>query len=99
MSAEKEKNERPVSMVEAYYKRVIRAAEYYIFACFILIAVVLPFLVEKSWVDGYIKFIYFTAFPLLVILLLVSLFKEPLVVLLERLFGSGAPKNKTSRGK
>lgn len=99
VSVEKEKDERPVSMVEAYYKRIVRVAEYYIFACFILIAVVLPFLVENSWVDGYIKFIYFTAFPLLVILLLASLFKEPLLALLERLFDSGARVNKAPRRK
>lgn len=97
VSVEKEKDERPISMVETYYKRIVRVAEYYIFACFILIAVVLPFLVEKSWVDGYIKVIYFTAFPLLVILLLASLFKEPLLGLLKRLFEAGARANKTPR--
>lgn len=99
VGVEKEKSERPVSMVETYYKRIVRAAEYYIFTCFLLIAVVLPFLVEKSWVDGYIKIIYFTAFPLLVILLLASLFKEPLLALLKRLFEAGARVNKASRRK
>ena len=86
MSAEKEKTERPNSMVETYYKRVVRIAEYYIFLCFILIAVLLPFLLEFSWVDRYVKFIYFTAFPLLVILLIVSLFKEIVLDVLKRRF-------------
>lgn len=81
-------------MVEAYYKRVVRIAEYYIFLCFILIAVILPFLLEFSWVDRYVKFIYFTAFPLLVILLIVSLFKEVVLDVLKRRFEAAQREEK-----
>ena len=35
-----EKQERPVSMIDVYYKRITRIAEYYIFFCFIVITVV-----------------------------------------------------------
>jgi hypothetical protein len=90
----KEKNEGPKSMVEMYYKRIVRVAEYYIFLCFILIAVILPFLLDYKWIDGYVKFIYFTAFPLLVILLIVSLFKEVFLDILKRRFENPAKEEK-----
>jgi hypothetical protein len=90
----KEKNEGPKSMVEMYYKRIVRVAEYYIFLCFILIAVILPFLLDYQWIDGYVKFIYFTAFPLLVILLIVSLFKEVFLDILKRRFENPAKEEK-----
>lgn len=82
-------------MVEIYYQRVVRVAEYYIFLCFILIALILPFLLKYSWVDRYVKFVYFTAFPLLVILLIVSIFKDPVIDLLKRLFENPQEENRT----
>jgi fumarate reductase subunit C len=92
LSTEKKNNEGAKSMVEIFYKRIVRVAEYYIFFCFILIAVILPFLLDYKWIDSYVKFIYFTAFPLLVILLVVSLFKEVVLDILKRRF-ENPPKN------
>lgn len=96
MSAEKENDERSSSMVEMYYRRVVRVAEYYIFLCFILIALILPFLLKYSWVDKYVKFVYFTAFPLLVILLIVSIFREPVIDLLKRFFENPQKDDRTA---
>ena len=86
-------------MVEMYYRRIVRVAEYYIFLCFILIALLLPFLLKYSWVDKYVKFVYFTAFPLLVILLIVSIFREPVIDLLQRLFENPKEDRTTARRK
>ena len=69
-------------MVETYYKKITRFVEYYIFLCFIIITI-FP-LLEYSWVPGFIKFIYFTGFPLLVILLIVTLTKDAFVDVLKR---------------
>lgn len=96
MGAEKENDERSSSMVEMYYRWVVRVAEYYIFLCFILIALILPFLLKYSWVDRYVKFVYFTAFPLLVILLIVSIFREPVIDLLKRLFENPQEEDRTA---
>jgi hypothetical protein len=96
---QKESKERPPSMVEMYYKRIVRIAEYYIFLCFIIIAIVLPFMLEYDWVDSYIKFIYFTAFPLLIILLVVSLIKEPFLTILKNRFEEPSNPSKSPRGK
>lgn len=82
-------------MVEMYYRRAVRIAEYYIFLCFILIALILPFLLKYSWVDRYVKFVYFTAFPLLIILLIVSIFRDPVIDLLKRLFENPQEQNRT----
>lgn len=65
------------TMVDMYYKKITRIVEYYVIACFIIITIFPLF--EYSWVPGFIKFIYFTGFPLLVLLILVSLVKDPLL--------------------
>ncbi|HFE65032.1 hypothetical protein B1H10_02840 [candidate division KSB1 bacterium 4484_188] len=69
-------------MVEEYYKKIMRVIEYYVLFCFIIITFV-P-LLEYSWVPGFIKFIYMTGFPLLLLLLIISLVKEPLLNYLTR---------------
>ena len=71
-------------MVETYYKKITRFAEYYIFLCFIIITII-P-LLEYNWVPGFIKVIYFTGFPLLLILLIVTLTKDAVVDMLKRRF-------------
>lgn len=71
-------------MVELYYKRITRIVEYYIFLCFLLITVI-P-LLEYSWVGPFVKFIYFTGFPLLLLLLLVSLVRDSLLEFMKRRF-------------
>lgn len=75
-------NPTAASMVDQYYHRITRLVEYYIFLCFILITFV-P-LLDYGWVPAAVRFIYFTGFPLLLLLLLVSLAKEPLLDLLRR---------------
>lgn len=84
-------------MAEMYYKRIIRIVEYYIFICFIFITVI-P-LLEYSWVPGFVKFIYFTGFPLLLLLLVVSLIRDPLIEFFNRRLGdASSPKeDKSSR--
>ena len=88
-----EKQERPPSMVDVYYKRVTRIIEYYIFLCFILITV-FP-LLEYSWIPGFIRFVYFTGFPLLILLLFVSMIKDTFLGMLKRRFepSQSSPKS------
>jgi len=69
-------------MAEIYYKKVIRIAEYYVILCFIIIVNV-P-LLHYSWVSPFMKFIYFTGFPLLVLLIFISLVKDPLIDFINR---------------
>lgn len=70
-------------MVEEYYKKIMRVVEYYVLFCFVIITFV-P-LLEYGWVPGFIKFIYMTGFPLLLLLLIVSLVKESLLNYIVRL--------------
>ncbi len=70
-------NDETKTMVEEYYKKVMRIVEYYVLLCFILITFI-P-LLNFSWVQGFIRFVYMTGFPLLILLFIVSLFKEPLL--------------------
>ncbi|GAB4363269.1 MAG: hypothetical protein Kow0042_00990 [Calditrichia bacterium] len=70
-------------MAEHYYKKAIRVVEYYVLICFILITFI-P-LLNYSWVPPFVKFIYLTGFPLLIMLFLVSLVKEPLLKLITNL--------------
>ncbi len=63
-------------VVEFYYKRMMRILEYYVLLCFILITIV-P-LLHFSWVPVFVKLVYFTGFPLLIIIFVISLFKEPI---------------------
>ena len=62
-------------LVDVYYKKIMRILEYYVLVCFILITFV-P-LLNFSWIPGFIKLVYFTGFPLLILIFIVSLFKEP----------------------
>lgn len=70
--------------MELYYRRFVRFVEYYIFLCFLIITV-FP-LLDYSWIPGFIKFTYFTGFPLLILVVLVSFVKEPLLDLLKKRF-------------
>ncbi len=72
-----EKLEKAKEMVDEYYKKAMRAVEYYVLLCFILITFI-P-LLNFSWVQGFIRFIYLTGFPLLIILFVVSMFKDSLI--------------------
>ncbi len=87
----------PPSRAEAIYTRVTRISELYIFLCFVLIAFV-P-LLEYDWVPGATKFIYFTGFPLLIILLLASLVRESIIKLLGLKLDPPASEVQSSRRK
>ena len=93
----KETSEPKPSRAEIIYTRITRISEAYIFLCFILIAVI-P-LLEYSWVPGFVKFIYFTGFPLLIILLLASLVRESIIKLLSLKFGSPPSEVQSTRRK
>ena len=67
-------NEENRQVVELYYKKIMRILEYYVLLCFILITFV-P-LLNFGWVQTFTKFIYLTGFPLLIIIFIISLFKE-----------------------
>jgi len=85
-------------MVETIYKRVLRISEVYIFACFLLITFV-P-LLQFSWVQEVVYFIYFTGFSLLIILLLTSFMKDAILDMLKQRFEPGRQRPshpKTSR--
>jgi hypothetical protein len=75
------KNEK--SAVDIYYKKISRFTEYYVITCFFIITIFPLF--EYSWIPGFIKFIYFTGFPLLILLILVSMVKEPFLNFLKHL--------------
>ncbi len=81
--------------MEIYYKRFVRFVEYYILVCFIIITI-FP-LLEYSWIPGFIRVIYLTAFPLLIIVVLSSLFKEPLLEALNKRAGN-SPSEANSSG-
>ena len=68
-------NQEEQSVVDIYYKKITRIVEYYVIACFIVITIFPLF--EYGWIPGFIKFIYFTGFPLLILLILISMVKEP----------------------
>lgn len=84
MVKEKVKNDQKKGesqeMVERYYKKIMRILEYYVLICFILITFV-P-LLDFNWVPGFIKFVYLTGFPLLIIIFIISLLKDPIQILL-----------------
>jgi len=69
--------------VEKYYKKIMRILEYYVLACFIMVTFV-P-LLNFSWVPGFVKLVYFTGFPLLIFIFVISLFKEPIQNLLTNI--------------
>lgn len=97
MKNEPEIQERSPSMIEMYYQRITRIAEYYIFLCFIIITIVPLF--EYSWVPPFIRFIYFTGFPLLVLLLLVSIVKDALLDMLKNRFENNGEEAKSTGGQ
>jgi hypothetical protein len=78
---EEKRNETEI-MVEFYYKKIMRILEYYVLLCFILITFV-P-LLHFSWIPGFVKLVYFTGFPLLVLIFIISLLKDPI----QKLFAS-----------
>lgn len=70
-------------LVETYYKKTMRILEYYVLGCFILITFV-P-LLNFNWIPVFVKLVYFTGFPLLLIIFIISLFKEPVQNILTNL--------------
>ncbi len=72
-------------MAEIYYKKVTRIIEMYVIFCFVLITFV-P-LLNFSWVFPFTKFIYYTGFPLLILLILASLVKDSIIKIIERFIG------------
>jgi hypothetical protein len=80
--------ERETSIVDFYYKKATRFVEYYVILCFIIITIFPLF--EFSWIPFFIKFVYFTGFPLLVLLILISLVKDPFLDLIKRFISSGS---------
>lgn len=82
----KNMTEEEPSKVEIYYRKTTRAVEYYVIICFIVITIFPLF--EFSWIPAFIKFIYFTGFPLLILLILISLVKDPFLSFIERFVSS-----------
>ena len=76
------------SKVRNYYQLIVRIIESYIFLCFILITVIPLF--EYTWVPIFIRVVYLTGFPLLLLVLLISFIKEPLLNYFEKKFESNA---------
>jgi hypothetical protein len=76
-SQKENKEEEKQKMVENYYKRIMRILEYYVLICFIIITII-P-LLNFSWVQPFIKFVYLTGFPLLILIFIISLFKDPII--------------------
>lgn len=71
------KEEEKQKMVENYYKKIMRILEYYVLVCFIMITII-P-LLNFSWVQPFVKFVYLTGFPLLILIFIISLFKDPVI--------------------
>ncbi|RMG62786.1 MAG: hypothetical protein D6715_11955 [Calditrichaeota bacterium] len=69
-------------MAEQLYRKISRIVETYIIISFVLITIV-P-LLNYSWVPAFVKVVYFTSFPLLILLLIASLAKDLILRLLER---------------
>ena len=70
-------------LVEIYYKKTMRILEYYVLGCFILITFI-P-LLNFSWIPVFVKMVYFTGFPLLLFIFIISIFKEPVQNLLTHM--------------
>ena len=70
-------------MIEIYYKRIMRVLEYYVLLCFILVTFI-P-LLNFSWVPVFVRLIYFTGFPLLIIIFIISIFKDPIQNMLAKI--------------
>lgn len=80
-------------MVESLYNRVTILIEYYIFFCFLAITII-P-LLEGDWVQPFVRFAYYTGFPSLILLLIVSLIKEPFLDMLKNRFEEKKPATST----
>jgi ABC-type protease/lipase transport system fused ATPase/permease subunit len=72
------------------YNKFVRFSEIYIFLCFLIITVVPLF--DYQWVPGFIRLIYITGFPLLLIIVLLGFVKEPLIKYLESRQSSAGSK-------
>ncbi len=95
LKKEPDRQEKPTK-VELYYKRFVRFVEYYILLCFVIITI-FP-LLEYSWIPGFIRVVYLTGFPLLIIVVLISLFKEPLLDALNKRSGNTPNEANSSEG-
>lgn len=84
-------------MAEVYYKKVTRVIEYYVILCFVLITFV-P-LLHFAWVPSFTRIIYFTGFPLLILLILGSFVKESIIHLIEKLVEEKSPDSHTKDRK
>lgn len=93
----KNMTEEEPSVVDLYYKKVTRIVEYYVILCFIVITIFPLF--EFGWIPAFIKVIYFTGFPLLILLILISLVKDPFLNFIKRFASSetGAPQQRGNR--
>ncbi len=92
----KKRPKKEESIVHHYYHKISRILEYYILFCFVMI-MILP-LFDYGWVAPVVRFIYFTGFPLLLLLLVVSLFKEPLLNVLANRYATSNKSVKTDSG-
>jgi hypothetical protein len=77
------KKDAEMETAEQYYKKGMRILEYYVLICFILVTFV-P-LLDFGWVPAFVKLIYFTGFPLLILIFIISLFKEPVKKMIANL--------------
>lgn len=89
-----EHTEEHESKARMFYRRFVRFSEYYIFLCFVIIIVVPLF--EYAWVPGFIRTIYLTGFPLLLVIVLASFIKEPMLKFFENRWPD-TPVNKTDQ--
>ena len=81
--------------VKTMYNKIMRIFEYYILFCFVMI-MILP-LFNYPWVAPVTRFFYFTGFPLLILLLIVSLFKDSLLEFLEKKSASSNSATKSRK--
>jgi hypothetical protein len=79
----KDQKDETKEMIEIYYKRIMRILEYYVLMCFILVTFI-P-LLSFSWVPVFVQLIYFTGFPLLIIIFIISIFKDPIQNILAKI--------------
>ncbi len=77
-----DKTDENESTVDKTYNKITRVMEGYIILCFVLVTII-P-LLEYAWVPPFVRFIYFTGFPMLLILILVSLVKDNILDNLKR---------------
>ncbi len=86
-----ERSPQEDSKVREMYSKIMRLFEYYILLCFVMI-MILP-LMDYQWVAPVTRFFYFTGFPLLLVLLIVSLFKDVLLDFLEKKYTNHSRKS------